>query len=1365
MKTCYWKSTLLLSSIFIALIFKSTAQCPVADFTIASPVCAGSALNITNISTNSTSYEWDFSPGYLSQSASRLSDTSLSLSYPGDITSITQNDTLITFISGKGDGKVYRAIYGNGPQNPLTQLDDLGNLGGTTYQPSDVTLYQENFEWYGLVVDYGSNSLIRFHLGNSLINTPDNFVVLLNNGNSNFNSPWSIKIAKDGSGNIHGLVANFLAGTITYLNFGNSILNVPVPSAPVTVSGTTYVLDLVIAHDCGNWYAFIAGYNSSNIIKADFGNSLSNAPTFTTIISNGSPSDIAIINDSSQWKILYTNYNSHEIMRYNLGSNLASITPVYLGSDYFGGSSPKGITAVRMGSSVIVSAFYTGSNSLQVLKYQNAAIVNTYTSTSPAPSNIMFGGGGSYPVTLKAFDAQGNFSTKTILISIVAGPTAAFSVQNLCLGDQTNFTDASTVPSGNISSWKWDFGDGDTSISQYPTHTYASSGTYPLTLTTVSNFGCTNSTSGSLDITPHPVAAFSAPPATCSLTNLQFNDQSTVSSGSIASWLWRFGTGDTSVNQNPVYSFPYDGNLPVSLVVTTAAGCSDSTMSYLTVNDRPVAKFLTENTCINQNVLFTDQTTLNGSSISSYEWEFGDGNTGNIANPTHLYPALVAPYSVRLIVTALNGCRDTSDQSIKINNIPTVNFSYLPAAVCQNNDVLFSDLSSVVGDTISKWAWDFGDGNIDSASNPIHRYTQPGLYPVSFISYSPSSCPGVVLQQILDVKESPVASFATSTTCFGTSTHFTNNSLPATGSSIDSVLWRFSATDSSGIYSPDYLFSTSGTKTVSLTVISSEGCKSEYNNSLIVHQLPIASFTNGNICSGTPVQFTNSSSCDGASILSQYDWNFGDFASGGLNNSTQRNPSHTFSMVLNYNVTLIVTTDYGCKDTVIKTLNVNQTPPAQFTYSPTCYGSLMEFFNPGSSLDSAYSWSFGDNQSNQLKEPAHFYAFPGTYTVTLNVTSSSGCISSASKQVTVSPIPAANFIATPACVNTNYQLIDNSSILSGSINKWNWRITGLTAPDSIKNPVYLFSDTGNYSVVLTVTSDIGCTKSITKTIGVHNLPIANFSSDPQFGNPPLDIQTIDYSTGGSYYTWNFGDGTDTVTLHEPTHTYMDTGMFSITQVVTSIYGCSAQFSKNIYVIKPILDIAVTGDSSYFDDKYFHIVARIANLGTRSINNLKMQAELQNGSTVSEESQTTIPNGQNGIQTFYFRSSFLNDPSNPFKYYCIKAVLANGEKDDFPSNNERCINLTDQLVGLEIYPNPCFEEMTIKLVPPFSDQLSVEMFDHSGKKIATLFEGMTPKGMKDLHYNMDGLAEGVYRLSIRFGEAVYSRQVIHFKRKN
>ena len=149
MKTCYWKSTLLLSSIFIALIFKSTAQCPVADFTIASPVCAGSALNITNISTNSTSYEWDFSPGYLSQSASRLSDTSLSLSYPGDITSITQNDTLITFISGKGDGKVYRAIYGNGPQNPLTQLDDLGNLGGTTYQPSDVTLYQENFEWYG----------------------------------------------------------------------------------------------------------------------------------------------------------------------------------------------------------------------------------------------------------------------------------------------------------------------------------------------------------------------------------------------------------------------------------------------------------------------------------------------------------------------------------------------------------------------------------------------------------------------------------------------------------------------------------------------------------------------------------------------------------------------------------------------------------------------------------------------------------------------------------------------------------------------------------------------------------------------------------------------------------------------------------------------------------------------------------------------------------------------------------------------------------------------------------------------------------------------------------------------------------------
>ena len=1364
MKIFWCRFTTLILFITMNAIQRSGAQCPVADFTIASPVCAGSALNITNSSSNATTYKWDFAPGYFSQPATRVSDTALALSYPGDITTMVENDTVITFISGKGDGKLYRAIYGNGPDQPFTSLENLGNLGGMVYQPSDVTFFRQNSEWYGFVTDYGSNTLVRFHLGSSLRNTPDSVVLLLNNTVSNMNSPWSIKIAVDESGMIHGLVANFLTGTITHLDFGNSILNTPLAASPVPVSGTTYVLDLDIAHECGNWYAFIAGYSSTNIILADFGNSLSNTPAFSTIISNGSPSDICIVNDSTHWKILYTNYNSHEVMKYDLGAYLTGSSPSYLGSDYFGGSNPKGITSVRKGANSFVSVFYTGNMALSVFRYSNPAMVNTYVDSAHTPVGIFFGGGGTFPVTLTAYDNAGNSSTKTISVTIVAGPISGFASTAHCLGNTTNFTDTSTITTGNINSWSWDFGDGITSTLQNPSHQFDSANSYHVVLVTVSNAGCSDTVNSVINITPKPVAAFSAPNSVCSTTQLQFTDQSTVASGTVTQWNWNFGTGNTSSSQDPVYSFPYGGNIPVTLQVTTAAGCSsDSTMMFL-VYDRPTADFRADNTCINENVQFSDLTTLSGSSISSYLWDYGDGNTDTLSNPAHMYPAIVAGYNVRLIVTAQNGCSDTALQNIKINNIPTVNFSYQPAVVCEKNEVSFTDLSIVSGDTITNWEWDFGDGTLDSVSDPKHKFATAGLYQVKLIAYAPSRCPGTAFQQFINVIESPVASFSASTTCLGLSTDFVNLSTAANGSSISSVNWKFTPTDSSSIFSPNFLFPSSTTYPVYLTVISPEGCTSTDSLAVIVHEQPVANFSHSNACSGTPAHFTSQSTCDSTSTISQYEWNFGDFASGALNFSSLQNPSHIFSATSSYNSSLIVTTNFGCKDTAFTTITVNQSPPANFTYSPTCYGSLMEFFNPGSPMDSLYHWNFGDNQYNQLREPAHFYAFPGTYTVSLNVTSPSGCVATATKQVTVSPIPIADFIATPACVNTDYVFQNTSSIASGSIVTWKWNISGLAAPDSIKYPSYTFSDTGSYSVGLTVTSDIGCTKSVTKTIGVHKLPVANFSSNPQFGNPPLDIQLIDYSTGGSDFLWDFGDNTGTSGMHEPSHTYLDTGMFTITQYVTSSFGCKDTLSKFIYVIKPILDIAVTGDSSYFDGNYFHIVGRIANLGTRNISSLKMEAELEDGSTISEDYLQLIPIGQSGLQTYAFHASFLLSSQNSFNYYCIRALRPNGENDDVPSNNERCFNLTHQLAGLEVFPNPSFEAFTLRIIPPFIDYLTVDLYNPEGKKIGTLYDGLTLKNMKDLQYDMSSLEEGTYRLYITYGQTNYSRPVIHFKLK-
>ncbi|MCC7232735.1 MAG: PKD domain-containing protein [Bacteroidia bacterium] len=1337
----------------------TSGQCPVPAFTASSPVCAGQAITLNNSSTGASNYQWDFCPGFFSTNAVLASDTVLnSLSYPGDIVFHEENDTLIGFICGKGNSKLYRTIFGNGPGQVLTSLEDLGSFGNILYNPSDMALYQEGGTWFGLIVDYGSNSLIRLRFGSSLRNIPDSATTLLNNTNSNLTTPWSIRLVRENGGTIYGIIGNFTAGTITVMNFGNSIRNTPVPSVPIAVAGVSTLLDLEIAKSCDHYFAIIAGYTSGNIVSADFGSSFGNTPVFTTLLTAGSPSDIALVQDSSHWKLLYTNYSSHDIRRYDLGQDLTGTsTPVYLGSDHFSGSNPKGISLYRKEGSMYAFVLFTGSNNLQVLDFSHACPASISSSTDVAPTGVLFPNGGDFPIVLMAEDTAGNFASTVQSIQVSYAPTVDFTVSGTCFGDMTQFTDSSSMNGGTITSWLWDFGDGGSSGLPSPSYQYTDTGNFTVTLTTNGSTGCNSSISKTIRIAPVPVADFSAPPG-CSDAITQFTDLSSVSSGTIDGWNWTFGNGDTSNVQSPSYVYPGGGNYLVTLTVVTDGGCSDSHSLNLLVNDKPEGAFEASNTCVGQSVQFIDLTTVNGASITDYLWNFGDGNTDVTSNPSHTYSGGVNNYSLQFIVTASNGCMDTVNQVIRINNIPTANFSVTPGTICQGNTVTFSDLSGVAGDTISAWFWDFGDGTFDSVPNPIHSFSTAGNNVVRLIVYSPSSCPSPLYTQSVLVEESPVAGFTSTQVCLGSNTQFTDQSTAPAGGSITGYQWNFTTGDSSIMQNPSYSFSNPGVFQVELTVTSNLGCTNTSIQPVNVYTPPVAAFTFDNPCSGQAVQFTNESFTDSISTLTAFTWNFGDFTSPS-NTSILENPNHIYSGSQTYYAFLIATTNFGCSDTTLDTLEIHPSAPAQFTYSPTCYGDLMEFFNPGSGLDSSYNWNFGDNQSNQLQNPAHFYAFPGTYNVTLTVYSFSGCATTASRLVTVSPIPVANFRVTPACTGTPYTLTDSSSVSSGSITQWHWNITGMPDPDSVQNPVYLFQDTGTYQVSLTVRSDIGCEKSLTKNIHVYPLPEANFSFNPQFGNPPLDVQFTDYSTGGSAWQWDFGDGSSMETIHEPSHIYQDTGLFSIHQYVTSSYGCRDSADKNIYVIRPVLDVAVTGDSSYLDGNYFYIVARIANLGTREIDSLNISARLEDGTTIREKYLTPLPNGPSGIQSYSFRAAFLISPDSKFDYYCIRVSDPNGEPDSNPANDEKCFDRKSSIAVVNPYPNPFSRQVVIRLVLPFEDRLSISLYDIYGNFIRSIFTGSASRGLFERKCDLGDLPDGTYALRVDFRDEVILRKVV------
>ncbi|MEY4595130.1 MAG: hypothetical protein RIQ47_1540, partial [Bacteroidota bacterium] len=598
------------------------------------------------------------------------------------------------------------------------------------------------------------------------------------------------------------------------------------------------------------------------------------------------------------------------------------------------------------------------------------------------------------------------------------------------------------------------------------------------------------------------------------------------------------------------------------------------------------------------------------------------------------------------------------------------------------------------------------------------------------------------------------ANFSSTITCLGSEMYFTDLSIAPAGFSIDSILWDFGNGQTSSATSPSINYTSSGAYSVTQTVYASNGCLQSDTQSVFIYEPPIAGYSSTLPCAGIPVSFSNTSTTDSNSVISSYFWNFGDFASGNQNNSSLSNPSHTFSGQSSYTVFLIATSNFGCTDTFFTTLSILPSAPVQFTYSPTCFGDLMEFFNPGSPLDSLYSWNFGDNQTSQLREPAHFYAIPGNYTATLSVTASNGCVTTGSRSVTVSPIPIAAFSTSPACINSPYTFVNSSTISTGSITANTWELNGSTFSYDV-NPEYDFQDTGLYSIRLTVQSDIGCENSTTRSIRVYPAPEASFTFDPQYGNPPLAVTFTDNSTNASTYEWNFGDGTATSTSNNPIHTYTDTGFYYIREVVTSAVGCQDTATNSIYVIRPINDIAIIADSSYRSGNYFYIVALLANLGTRVIDSVNMEARIENGSTIREKLIRRIPSGPEGLVSYYFTASFyLSDASAPV-YYCIKADQPNGAPDDQPGNNEKCVNRIGDFL-MTLYPNPVKEQLTIDIVLPEREEVTVDLFNQLGQQMRQVYTGTAESGLTRIIVPVSDLAGGFYYLRARYREKDFSQ---------
>lgn len=576
-------------------------------------------------------------------------------------------------------------------------------------------------------------------------------------------------------------------------------------------------------------------------------------------------------------------------------------------------------------------------------------------------------------------------------VNVFPQPVAGFGTDydQFCSPWDTQFNNTSV---GLPDSYEWDFGDGNTSTLEEPvSNTYFTDDEptdYTITLIATNECGV-DTFEYTITVLPNTVTSFFNTDVTegCEPLTVEFTDFS--EGGTVISY--DFGDDNVSNEPSPIHTFTEPGEYTIYQYVNN--GCSfDTTLAQVTVFASPDLDFTTDvpNVCENQPVQFINLS----EDVNNVEWDFGDGTTTDLTNPTHTYTS-GGTFDVTISATSqTNECEATLTQPFTVFAAPEASFVVAEQVGCSPFEVDFSNTTT--GGNF--YQWDFGDGETGNGQTENHTFfndtDEPALYTVTLISENLQLCADTFLYDII-VSPTPVSQFLLSDTescTFPVTVQTTNTSLFA-----DGYEWEFAPFGNSQLAEPEIIIGDVGSWNITLNASNSYGCENSSAQTFTVHPLPEANYTvnPGFGCVDLDVQFTNESS--GAVA---YEWNFGDG-----NTSVDLNPAHTYDTPGYYDITLVATTNQGCTDTIFVETDVAvyPVPIADFSLTPEVtdvYSPEIEFTDL--SIDPQnWFWQFGDGYTSTEQDPSHVYELPGTYLINLTVTNIYGCESRDEGVVTI----------------------------------------------------------------------------------------------------------------------------------------------------------------------------------------------------------------------------------------------------------------------------------------------------------------------------------------------------------------------------
>ncbi len=532
----------------------------------------------------------------------------------------------------------------------------------------------------------------------------------------------------------------------------------------------------------------------------------------------------------------------------------------------------------------------------------------------------------------------------------IYGPTAKFSnPAGTCINGTIPFTDNSVSDGTHaISKWVWTYGDGKQEATNGGTkHKYDSAGNFNVKLVVSDSYGCKDSiVKNRAVIITNPVVAFSISDSIrCSDNNVNFTD---ASQGLALTYAWDFGDGKRANIQNPKHVYSNEGVFSIALKITDRFGCTDSVFKreMITISN-PKASFILKDTfSVCPPLLVQPQNTSHN--FSSLVWDFGEGNSTQLENPSHLYTT-AGNFDLRLIVKGHGNCFDTARKAIVIKG-PSGKLEYAPLIACNPTEISFS-ATTLNTDRI---IWDFNDGVTlqNMNTNIKHSYTEKGKYVPKLVLVDAAGCRvGIENKDTITVADVNAGiSIANNAGCDSSIISFSDSSR-AYFNKINKYQWSFGDNSFSNEQNPTHTFYKSGVYSVSLVVHSDIGCKDSFTipAKIQVNKSPKVNITApDSVCMLSVINF-KATDITNDSFPLNWSWNFGN----GTLNSTQ-NPQFNYGEAGNFKISVSATNQFGCINTATHPISIIGLPKVDAGLdSVICLGSSIKLNGSGASK---YTW-------------------------------------------------------------------------------------------------------------------------------------------------------------------------------------------------------------------------------------------------------------------------------------------------------------------------------------------------------------------------------------------------------------------------